>query len=361
MVCIFISVPVVVTIISLHVLYLDSKTNALVLSIVGLFSLVIQLSNCASASLSLFISLIIYMLAINFYAIWIFLKNISEYIANSWREWTFGKVRVINHGFYVGIGAFIGIMLAGILAGKYYSWAVLVFAIVVVIFSALWAQVIEGSEKLKRPYGYYGALVGIIFGSIAVWAMGFDVWIIIGVISVVMPWVQAIGRLRCLINGCCHGKAVDKESLGIRYFHSRSRVTNLSNLKGQLLHPTPLYSILWLFFVGLLLLILWYSDFSSPFIFGIYLILTGLGRFVEEGYRGEVQTPIIRGLRLYQWTAILSIIIGIFMTTIRINPVFVDPEFGWEVIAASLIGGLFTTFAMGIDFPDSNVRFSRLV
>ena len=137
--------------------------------------------------------------------------------------------------------------------------------------------------------------------------------------------------------------------------------SHLSNLKGQLLHPTPLYSILWLFLVGLLLLILWYREFSPPFIFGIYLILTGLGRFVEEAYRGEVQTPIVRGLRLYQWTAILSIVIGVFMTTIRINPVFVDPEFGWEVIVASLIGGLFTTFAMGIDFPHSNIRFSRLV
>ena len=43
----------------------------------------------------------------------------------------------------------------------------------------------------------------------------------------------------------------------------------------------------------------------------------GLGRFVEEAYRGEVQTPFLFGLRLYQWMAILSIVLGAICTTIK--------------------------------------------
>ena len=82
---------------------------------------------------------------------------------------------------------------------------------------------------------------------------------------------------------------------------------------------------------------------------------------MEEAYRGEVQTPILKGLRLYQWTAILSVIIGIIMTTIQVEPVLIITEFSWETVLAAVIGGLFTTFAMGIDFPHSNARFSRLV
>jgi hypothetical protein len=34
---------------------------------------------------------------------------------------------------------------------------------------------------------------------------------------------------------------------------------------------------------------------------------------------------------------------------------------GWETWVASISGGLFVLFAMGIDFPKSNARFSRLV
>ncbi len=240
--------------------------------------------------------------------------------------------------------------------------ALLVFTILVTLFAALWAQIIEGSAKLKRPFGYYGGVVGILFGSLAVWAMGLNGWVIIGVGSVVMPWVQAIGRLRCLVNGCCHGRPSDNPYIGIRYFHPRSRVCNISGLKGELIHPTQLYSILWLFFVGIFLFSLWNKDaISTPLIFGLYLILTSLGRFVEEAYRGEVQTPSIKGLHLYQWTAIISVVTGILMTVIQIEPAVITPGFSWETAMAAAISGLFIFFAMGVDFPTSNVRFSRLV
>ena len=151
------------------------------------------------------------------------------------------------------------------------------------------------------------------------------------------------------------------QTLVLNIFHYRSRVCGISHLKGELLHPTPLYAMLWLFLVGFILFSLWYNNFSSPFIFGLYLILTGIGRFVEEAYRGEVQTPIIKGLKLYQWTAILSVLIGIIMTVIHVEFVDITSDVGWETILSAIIGGLFTALAMGVDFPQSNARFSRLV
>ena len=82
---------------------------------------------------------------------------------------------------------------------------------------------------------------------------------------------------------------------------------------------------------------------------------------MEEAYRGEVQTPIIKGLRLYQWTAILSVLIGVIMTVIHVEVVDILSDVGWETIFSAIIGGIFTFFAMGVDFPYSNARFSRLV
>jgi len=354
-------VPLFLMILGVRPIFKQSKKLGVLFSIITVVLMSIQLPFSHSAVLHVSSSIIIFLLADNYFNIWVFLRKGAEKIANSWQEWIFSKIRVINHGFYVGFGTFLGILLAGILVGDSYAWGLLIFAFVVIVFSALWAQIIEGSEKLKRPYGYYGALVGILFASLIVWSMGYNVWVIIGVISVVMPWVQGIGRFRCLVNGCCHGGKFANPDIGIKYFHHRSRVCGISQLKGELLHPTPLYSMLWLFLVGFILLSLWYNNFSSPFIFGLYLILTSIGRFVEEAYRGEIQTPIIKGLRLYQWTAILSVFIGIIMTTIHIDSLAIISNVGWETILSAMIGGLFTTFAMGVDFPYSNARFSRLV
>jgi len=356
------AVPVFLIFIAIKAMFHQSRQTAIIFAILALMVVVIQLENSRSASLNMACSILIFLLSANYQKIWIFLKNTSEKVANSWKEWVFGKVRVINHGFYVGFGAFFGILLAGILAGKAYSWGLMVFNILVIICAALWAQIIEGSAKLKRPFGYYGGVAGVLFGSLAVWVMGLNVWVILGVGAVVMPWIQAIGRLRCLVNGCCHGAQTNNPIIGIRYYHPRSRVCNISGLKGELVHPTQLYAILWLFFVGIFLLTLWNKrNVPFPLIAGLYLILTSLGRFVEEAYRGEVQTPNIKSLHLYQWAAIVSVIVGILMTVIQIEPQVINPGFSWESVLGAAISGFFVFFAMGVDFPYSNVRFSRLV
>lgn len=293
--------------------------------------------------------------------IWNGLRAVAQTLANSWTEWTIGPVRIINHGFYVGFAAFAGITAAGFLTGRLYAWAILAFSVTVVVVSALWAQLIEGSDKLKRPFGYYGALVGILFGSGILRLMDADVWMVLAIVSVLIPWVQAVGRMRCLINGCCHGAPTLNPRIGIHYEHPRSRVLTISGLGGRLLHPTPLYSILWLFACGLVMMSLWWHRMPPSFLLGMYLILTGIGRFVEEAYRGEAQTRILHGLRLYQWTAILSVLVGIAVTVWPTPDLAPTPGFNTPSLLAGLLGGCFVFVAMGVDFPRSNARFSRLV
>lgn len=356
-----ITVPVFLLLISLKSLWKQTKILASIFGLLILILSITQLAVSRSAVLSFITSIFIFLLASNYFKIWIILRNLSEKIANSWHEWVFGKIRVINHGFYVGFGSSAGLLISGILVGKEYVWALLVFIVVVIIVAALWAQIIEGSEKLKRPFGYYGGLAGMIFASATVWLMGFDVWVIVGVCTISLPWVQAIGRLRCFVNGCCHGGPIDNHKIGVRYYHHRSRVCGISGLKGEYLHPTQLYSILWLFVIGFIFFALWKNKTPPSFLLGLYLLLSGVGRFVEEAFRGEVQTPIVKSLRLYQWTAIITVILGIGFTMVPSEPILLSGSFSWEIFAAAAIGGLFTIFAMGIDFPNSNARFSRLV
>ena len=329
--------------------------------LIGYIFVLIVVINSIAPLLNLFTTILIFFIAYNWKSIWLFLRDLSEKIANSWKEWQFGPVRIINHGIYIGVMAFLATIFAGVMLGESYIWGIVIFEFVVIVFAALWAQLIEGSEKLKRPFGYYGALVGMILASLLVWSLNYNVWLLIGVASVLMPWSQAIGRLRCLINGCCHGNKVDSAKLGIKYIHPRSRVCGISGLKGENLHPTQLYAIIWLFFVGFIQLALWLAGASSVFLLGTYLILTGIGRFVEEAYRGEVQTPFFFGLRLYQWMAILSVTIGAVCTTLLIPDIQVKSVFGYSIFTGAALIGLFSFFAMGVDFPKSNMRFSRLV
>ena len=113
--------------------------------------------------------------------------------------------------------------------------------------------------------------------------------------------------------------------------------------------------------IGVALLRLRVVGTPDSLIVGIYLILAAVARFVEESFRAEPQTPILAGLHSYQWIAFGSLLAGIVCTTIPTaasTPTFVWPDarLVWSAIAMAMLAG----FALGVDFPASNRRFSRL-
>jgi hypothetical protein len=206
---------------------------------------------------------------------------------------------------------------------------------------------------------YFGAVAGVVAAGVAAQAAGLDGWLLVAALGIGGAFAQAIGRLRCLVQGCCHGREAPA-GLGIRYTHPRSRVVRLSRLGGVPLHPTPVYSMAWTLLAGCLLLRLWLLGCPLQLIAGAYFILIGLGRFVEEHFRGEPQTAPVAGLRLYQWLAIAFVVGGAAVTACGADPAPPPPPFdpGALPLAAGL--GIVTYAAYGVDFPRSRRRFSRL-
>jgi prolipoprotein diacylglyceryltransferase len=304
-------------------------------------------------------ALMSYALAANAAHTWGGLRDLAERIANSWREWRFGPVRVINHGAYAGAAGFLAIWISTVLVGPGHLAAILAAALAAVVGAALWAQYVEGSPQLLRPYGFYGGLLGGTLGAVAAPLFHTSIWLLLGVFSAAGSLVQATGRLRCLVQGCCHGRPAE-EGVGIRYAHPMSRVCRLSAWTGTPLHPTPVYSILWNGAVTLLLFRLWSAHASLHLIAGLYFILSGMGRFVEESFRGEPQTKVVAGLRLYQWSAIVSVVLGAAFTAFDNGEVAPDPSFQWSSLLPAVFFGFLALIAMGVDFPDSQRRFSRL-
>lgn len=299
-------------------------------------------------------------IALSRLSIWERLRRGTERVANSWREWRLGSMRIIVHGVYAGTAMLLGVAMIDVLSGGAERGDVLVVALCSLVTAALWAQLIEGSSGVSlRPFGYYGSVIGGVIGCLVVALIGGEAWLVAAAFSAAGPGIMAIGRLRCLVQGCCHGRPAP-EHVGIRFTHPRSRVTRLSDLGDTSIHPTQLYSILWNVPSGALLVCLWFGGTPASFIVGVYLLLSGLGRFVEESYRGEPQTPRPGGLAIYQWNAIATIVIGAAVTCCPSGPVPapVAPD---AVTAALAVGlGFIAGAAMGVDWPESSRRFSRL-
>lgn len=286
--------------------------------------------------------------------IWEALRRRTEWLANSWKEWRIGPMRIINHGFYAGAAAFVqaGVVIAAVGSGR--EWKAFFTAVVGLLGAAAWAQWIEGSSRLRRPFGFYGT-----FLATGLCCMFFqERWLLLGAHCLAAPWTQAIGRLRCLVNGCCHGSP-SSSTVGIRVTHERSRVSHLAQLSGIPIHPTQLYSILGNVFLGLLVARLWGSGCPLLLISGVYALGNGMARFVEEAYRGEPQTPGALGLRLYQWMAIGSVAVGAVLTTLP-SPAAPTLELSQVGLASAIAFAFITGAAMGVDFPESNRALARL-
>jgi prolipoprotein diacylglyceryltransferase/protein-S-isoprenylcysteine O-methyltransferase Ste14 len=286
-------------------------------------------------------------------------RTLTERTANGWKEWTFGPVRVLNHGFFTGAAILIGLPIVTVLAGDSRLASIAAVSAGGVLGAALFAQVLEGSSGLLRPFGYYGAVIGVIAAALASPLWGEDGVVILAAFSVAAPLMHAIGRGRCLIQGCCHGRPAP-DWLGIRYRHERSRVVRLAKLGGVPIHPTPLYSLLWSLLSFAVLLRLWTLGQSAEMLAGAYLLSAGLGRFVEESYRGEPQTRTLWGLRVYQWLAVLSVVGGAALTVAGPTPMPPAAPLSVEAAVMALGMALFTTAAYGMDLPRAGFRFSRL-
>ncbi len=290
--------------------------------------------------------------------IWALALRWTERLSNSWSERRIGFVRLINHGMYPAIGSALGIAMITALAGGQHRLQVFIIGMAAIVGAAAWAQWIEGSTVLLRPYGYYGGIAGGVLAIAVIGAVQHNGLLLLAAYAVGAPFIQAIGRIRCLVQGCCHGRPA--VAGGVRVWRPESRVVRVAHLGGVSLHPTALYSTLANLVIGIALVRLWVAGAPLAFIAGSYFILSGLERFVEEHFRGEPQTKVVAGLRLYQWISIASIIAGAVLTalpsarTAPIEPISVT------TIALAAAFGIIAYVAYGADFPESNRRFSRL-
>ncbi len=109
---------------------------------------------------------------------------------------------------------------------------------------------------------------------------------------------QALGRVGCFLVGDDYGHPTDLP-WGVAFPEGMPPTL-------VPVHPTQLYEVAWLLPVAGLL---WWRRRRSPFLFGEYLALNGLGRIVIERWR--INPELALGLTQPQWIGLALIGIGV--------------------------------------------------
>lgn len=224
---------------------------------------------------------------------------------------TWGPFSIYSYGLMVAIAFLIGSTLAAMQARRQNIKAEVVFnlSLIVVIAGVIGARIFyvatnlgdylsNPSEIIMLQHGGLSWFGGLILGSIAGIAYVKNKKLpVLKMLDLLVPFValaQSIGRIGCLLNGCCFGKVSE---FGF-YFPVHNKV----------LIPTQLYSSLILLFIFIFLRVLQDKPHVQGQVFFAYLVLYSLKRFFIEFWRAD-NPIVIFNLTLFQ---VLSIVLFCF-------------------------------------------------
>jgi phosphatidylglycerol:prolipoprotein diacylglycerol transferase len=143
---------------------------------------------------------------------------------------------------------------------------------------------------------------GIIFGFIFAWMFirknKMDLLVTLDLLAPFIALGQAFGRIGCFLNGCCYGRPSE---FGI-----------YSQVAGQALIPTQLYSSLLLFFIFLILRFMQERRHAPGQILYFYLFFYSIKRFSIEFFRND-SPRIFTGLTLFQFLSLAMFFVSLAM------------------------------------------------
>ena len=113
--------------------------------------------------------------------------------------------------------------------------------------------------------------------------------------AIVLPFSIGLGRIGCLLVGCCRGLPYDGP-WAITYSDGIPR------------HPAPLYEMVFHWAMGFLLIALWRRQVLFGRLFALYLITYGAFRLATEFIRDTAK--VFAGLSAYQWMSLAMIVAG---------------------------------------------------
>lgn len=226
---------------------------------------------------------------------------------------TLGPFNVYSYGLMLALAFVVSSILVSLQAKRQNLDADIIFnlSFVIVISGLIGARIFYVITNLKyylkNPLeiimlqhgglAWFGGLIlGTASGIAYVKNKNLPLYKILDLMSPFVALGQAIGRIGCLLNGCCFGKA---SQFGF-YFPVHE----------QILIPTQAYSSLILIFIFITLRILQERPHRPGEIFFLYLLFYSIKRFVIEFWRAD-NPHIIFDLTLFQVLSILLFFLAV--------------------------------------------------
>ncbi len=189
------------------------------------------------------------------------------------------------------------------------AYRILVYVIIGGILGSKLYYAVDVSIRTGRPFSellfardgitwYGGLILATVVGAIGCRINKIPVKIFADCAAVAAAIGQSIGRVGCFLVGDDYGRVTDV-AWGVR-FPRGAPPTDLP------VHPTQLYEIAWLLPVAGFL---WWRRKKSPFLFGEYIALNGLGRLFIENWR--VNEKVAVGLTEPQWIGLGLVALGV--------------------------------------------------
>jgi phosphatidylglycerol:prolipoprotein diacylglycerol transferase len=217
--------------------------------------------------------------------------------------WTIGPIPIRMYGLMIGVGFLLAILLASRRAkkqginpelimdmGVYLLLAAIVGSRLLYVLTTLnefSANPFDVFAIWKGGLVFYGGLLAAV--PVGIWYVrrhGMPVWKTADIMAPSIALGHAFGRLGCFFAGCCHGSHCQGP-----FCITFTDVHSLAPLNIPLF-PTQLMESAGEFITfGLLMLLFRYKRFDGQ-IFGLYLVLYSILRFIIEFFRGDA----VRGL-----------------------------------------------------------------
>lgn len=204
--------------------------------------------------------------------------------------------RIMDLGIYLIIAALVGAKLM----------------LVVVDFRYFAANPRELMSIVRAGGVFYGGLIAALaVALVLVRRYQLRIWTTADLFAPGIALGHVVGRLGCLLAGCCYGRPTDLP-WGITFTNPLA-ATNVGTPLGVPLHPTQLYD------AGaelLILIVLLVTERKGRVFegrtFWLYMLLYGLSRFVIEFFRGD-DRGVILGISTSQFVSVVIVPLAIAM------------------------------------------------
>jgi phosphatidylglycerol:prolipoprotein diacylglycerol transferase len=204
--------------------------------------------------------------------------------------------KVMDLGIYLIIAALVGAKLM----------------LIAVDFDYFRSQPRELLSLVRAGGVFYGGLLAALgVGLVLVRRYKLDAWTVADLTAPGIALGHVIGRLGCLLAGCCYGRPTDVP--WAITFTNPAAATNVGTPLNTPLHPTQLYDAGAELLIMILLLVT--ERRGRPFAgrtFWLYMLLYAISRYIIEIYRGD-ERGMVAGMATSQFVSILIVPLSIIM------------------------------------------------